>query len=352
MSFPRPTLQDLVKRIYTDLESKSGIKSPLKKSVLKALAYAIAGVIHMLFGFLDYIYKQAFPTTCDETVLVVWAYVYDVARKVASFSERDVQFTGANGSVIEAFTLVKFTDGTEFLTQSQVTIALGVANVKVICKTAGLSGNIDQGFKLSLVSPVTGVQSQATIQSTGIIDGQDQEDFELWRERILLRIKEPPHGGNIQDYKTWALAQVGVTRAWPYANYLGIGTVGLAFVNDAELDIFPSPAEVQAVQSALDILRPVTAQLTVFSPVKNEIAFSIQIFPNTAEVQAAITSNLKDLFKREAIPGGTVQISRVREAVSLAVGESDHVLISPLVNITSSTGNLSVLGAITFASIP
>jgi uncharacterized phage protein gp47/JayE len=352
MSFPRPTLQDLVKRIYTDLVSKSGLSSPLKKSVLKAFSYAIAGAVYMLFGFLDFIYKQAFPTTCSEEVLIVWAYIFDIARKVASFSQREVQFTGVNGSVIEALTIVKWGDGTEFETQEEVTITLGVASVLVICKTAGIAGNLDADFKLNLITPISGVQSQATILSTNQIDGQEQEDVELWRGRILTKIKDPPHGGNLADYEAWALEIAGVTRAWVYPNYLGIGNVGIAFVNDAEEDIFPDPAKVAEVQEAIDIVRPVTAEVTVFAPVEDEIDFSIQLNPNTLAIRDAVSENLRDLFKRSAIPGGTVKISHVREAISLAVGEDDHVLISPVVDIVSATGYLATLGTPTYASIP
>jgi uncharacterized phage protein gp47/JayE len=352
MAFSRPTLPELVQRVYTDLSSKSGIQSPLKKSILKAFAYAIAGTAHLLFGFLDFIYKQAFPTTCNEEVLIVWAYIYSIPRKQASFAERDVKFTGTDGSVIPALTILKKSDGTEYETQSEVTITLGEALVKVLCETAGTIGNIDTGLKLNLVSPVSGVNSQATVQATNQINGQDQEEIELWRGRILSRIKEPPHGGNQADYEAWALEIPGVTRAWIYPSYLGIGTVGLSFVNDAEADIFPTAAKVTEVQNAIDKLRPVTADLTVFAPVKHEISFDIQISPNTTDVRTAIENQLRALLKREGVPGGKIFISHVREAISLAPGEFNHVLISPVTDIVSPQGNLPVVGLVTFSVTP
>lgn len=352
MAFSRPSLQEIVQRVYTDLTSKSGIQSPLKKSILKAFAYAIAGTAHLLFGFLDFIYKQAFPTTCDETVLIVWAYIYGIPRKQASFAEMVVKFTGVNGSVIPALTILKKADGTEYETKSEVMIAGGQALVSIICKSAGTIGNIDAGLKLNLVSPISGVIAQAAIQEAGLINGQDQETIELWRERILERIKEPPHGGNKADYKAWALEIPGVTRVWVYPAYLGIGTVGLSFVNDAEADIFPTSGKVAEVQEILDEKRPVTAELIVFSPVKDEIDFDIEISPNIAAVRTAVENNLKDLFKREGEPGGKIPLSHIREAISLAAGEYDHILNSPSADIESDQGHLAVLGEITFSVIP
>ena len=352
MAFARPTLPELQKRVYTDLTSKSGIQSPLKKSILKAFSYAIAGVAHMLFGFLDFIYKEAFPTTCSEAVLFVWAYIYGIARKQASFSERLIKFTGVNSSVIPALTLLKSSDGTEFETQEEVSISSGEAMVSVLCKTAGTIGNLDTGIKLNLISPISGVVAQATIQEDDQINGEDQENIELWRGRILLRIQDPPHGGNEADYKSWALEIPGVTRAWVYPAHIGIGSVGLSFVNDAAEDIFPNPAKVAEVQEIIDTERPVTAELIVFAPVKDEIDFDIQISPNTAEVREAVTGKLKDLFKRQGEPGGLIPISHIREAISLAPGEFDHVLVSPSASIDSDTGHLPVLGDIAFSGIP
>lgn len=352
MAFSRPTLQEIQLRVYTDLTSKSGIQSPLKKSILKAFSYAIAGAVYSLYGFLDWIFKQAFPTTCDESILIVWAYIYGVPRKQASFAERVVKFTGVNGSVISALTILKKSDGIEYETQAEATITGGEALVTVISKTAGSIGNADTGLKLNLVSPISGVISSATVQEDDQINGQDQEEIEAWRGRILFRIKEPPHGGNEADYEAWALEIPGVTRAWPYPLYLGIGSVGLAFVMDGEEDIFPDVAKVAEVQGIIDEKRPVTAELTVFSPVKDEIAFNIQLNPNTADVRTAVENKLKDLFKREGEPGGLIPISHVREAISLAPGEFDHVLVSPTADIDSATGHLAILGAVTFSVIP
>lgn len=351
MAFSRPTLPELTQRVYADLTSKSGIQSPLKKSILKAFAYAIAGVTYMLFGFLDFIYKEAFPTTCSEAVLIVWAYIYGVFRKQASFASRKIKFTGVNGSIIPALTILKANDGTEFETQVEVTISGGEAIVLTICKSAGTVGNLSTGFKINLVSPISGVISQAAIQAADQIDGENQEEIEAWRGRILLKIKEPPHGGAKADYESWALDIPGVTRAWPYPGHLGIGTVGLAFVNDADEDIFPNPAKVAEVQALIDALRPVTAELIVFAPIKDEIDFNIQLNPNTVEVRAAVQGKLKDVFHREGVPGGLIPISHIREAISLAPGEFDHVLISPVADIDSVTGHLAVLGDITFGVI-
>jgi uncharacterized phage protein gp47/JayE len=76
--------------------------------------------------------------------------------------------------------------------------------------------------------------------------------------------------------------------------------------------------------------------------------FNIELTPNSLTVKAAVEAELRDLLLREAAPGVTLLISHVREAISTAVGETDHVLISPTANQTYTTGQMPTFGSITW----
>jgi uncharacterized phage protein gp47/JayE len=45
---------------------------------------------------------------------------------------------------------------------------------------------------------------------------------------------------------------------------------------------------------------------------------------------------------------GTLLISRMREAISIAAGEFDHVLISPTANVSVTAGNIITMGTVTW----
>jgi uncharacterized phage protein gp47/JayE len=80
-----------------------------------------------------------------------------------------------------------------------------------------------------------------------------------------------------------------------------------------------------------------------------QLNFTIQgLVPATFTVQAAVQAELADLLLREAVPGGIILLSHIRAAISAAAGETDYVLIAPLVNVTNSTGNMSTMGSITW----
>jgi uncharacterized phage protein gp47/JayE len=133
---------------------------------------------------------------------------------------------------------------------------------------------------------------------------------------------------------------------------LGLGSVYLLFVMDEkEGSIIPSPLEVAEVQSHIDNVRPVTADVTVAAPTAVPLNLSIQINPNSIAVQQAIAAELADLIRRESVPGGTLLLSHIREAISVAAGEADHILLSPSANVARAFGEITTLGTITFAGI-
>jgi uncharacterized phage protein gp47/JayE len=156
-------------------------------------------------------------------------------------------------------------------------------------------------------------------------------------------------GGARSDYEAWALQVAGVTRAWVYPLENGPGTVVVRFVRDNDTSLIPDSAEVAAVQAYIDDLRPVTANVTVEAPTASPLNMTIQLTPNTAAVRAAVTAELTDVLQREAAPGGTILLSHLREAISVAAGEVNNVLTTPTADVTHAAGEMPVLGTITWS---
>jgi len=350
MAFNRPTLLQLIERIQADIESRLPGSDPrLRRSVLGVLARALAGATHGLHGHLDWVSRQVVPDTAEAEILDRWADWWGLARKPAVGATGNVALSGATGSVVPAGTLLQRADGVEYATDAEVTLVAGAATAAVTATTAGQDTSAVEGVSLSLVSPVAGVQSGATVAAGGLTGGADEEADEALRERLRLRVQAAPHGGAAHDYVAWALEVSGVTRAWVYPAELGLGTVSVRFVRDDDDDLIPDAAEVQAVQDYIDALRPVTADVTVVAPTPAPLDMTIQLTPNTATVREAVTANIEDLLRREAEPGGTILISHVREAISLAAGETDHVLVAPAADVAAATGEIHVLGTLTWA---
>lgn len=347
MSFARPSLSDIVKRVGNDVFSRLASDDVLRRADALVYGRVLAGVAHGLYGFIDWLSRQVIYDTAEAEFLARWCSIWGVTRKSAAAATGSVTFTVLAGSVISSGTLLQALDGVQYQLTADATVTAPTATAPVIALVAAAAGNRVTGQNLNLVSPIVGVQPTATAGT--LSGGADIETDDALRSRLLTRIQQPPQGGADYDYVTWALEVPGVTRAWVYANALGLGTVVVRFVRDNDLTLIPDAGEVATVQAYLDARRPVTAQLTVVAPVAVPCNFTITgLIPATAAVQAAVTAELADLILREAIPGGTLLLSHLRAAISAAAGETDYVLTSPAADVTNTTGNITIMGTITW----
>nr|BDD45839.1 tail protein [Gammaproteobacteria bacterium] len=351
MPYIRPSLQDLIDRANADIESRlPGSQPRLRRSVLGVIGRVLAGAHHGLYGFINFLANQVLPDTAETEWLERHASIWGLSRKAASKAGGNVGLTGTNGSVVPSGTELQTADGVQYVSTAEATIAAGVASVAIEATAGGVDGNQAASVTLSFVSPVAGVDATATVDGGALTGGADAETDDDLRARVISRIQQPPHGGADFDYTTWALEVAGVTRAWVYPQELGIGTVTVRFMmDDTYADGIPLAADVTDVQNYIDALRPVTADLTVVAPTSVPLNFTISgLSPSTTAIKAAIEDELKDLITREAEPGGTILISHIREAISIAAGEVDHVLDSPVADVTHTTGQIATFGAITW----
>lgn len=352
MPLDRPSLQELIERVYADIESQlPGTDARLRRSNLGVLGRTHSGVTHGLYGHLDWQSKQLLPDTAELEYLERHASVYKITRIAAGKAAGSITFTGTDTSVIPAGTIVQRSDAVEFTTDAEATINAGSAIAAVTAVEGGVASNTDAGSSVTLVNPIAGVNSTASV-TTAIANGTDAESDDSLRERLLDRIQQPPHGGAEFDYVKWAKEVSGVTRAWEYPQEMGIGTVTVRFVvDDHAVSSIPDAAKVTEVQDHIDSVRPVTVKgLYVVAPLDTPLDITITgLNPDTQEVRDAITAELKDLLRREAVPGGTILISHIREAISIAAGEHDHALTVPAADVTHSTGEIATLGVITWS---
>ncbi|MQY50186.1 baseplate J/gp47 family protein [Rhodocyclus gracilis] len=353
MPFVRPDLPTLIERAVADIESRfPGADARLRRSNLTVLSRVHAGAVHGLYGYLDWIARQILVDKCDDDVLERHAAIWLKSGRVSAFyAAGAATVTGSNGTVIEAGAVFRRQDGAAFVTKGETTVIGGTAVLALEASEPGQAGNTPAGSPLGIESPIDGLNATATVGIDGLSGGADIEDIESLRARVLARIQQTPHGGAAHDYVAWALEVPGVTRAWCYPLEMGDGTVTVRFVRDNDASLIPDAAEVAAVQAYIDAQRPIGMELFVVAPIAAPLAFQIQLTPATASVKAAVEASLRDLLIREAEPEGggnegKIPLSHIREAISLAAGETDHVLLSPVADITLSVGQIATFGGI------
>lgn len=346
----RPSLPKLIDQGASEFESRlPGVLARVRRSLVGIINRVVAAGLSALYQYAERLNKQAWPDQCDDEYLDEHGARWGVPRKEAVAAAGTVRFTGTDGAVIDQGTTLQRADGVLYETTASGAIAAGQALIAVQALVAGQAGNAGINSSLTLTSPVAGVSSSVTAY-TALSGGTEQETAEPYRARILRRMRKAPQGGSNDDYESWALEVAGVTRAWVYPGEQGAGSVVLRFVRDDDAGgAIPDAGEVAAVQSHIDASRPVTAGVFVVAPVAVQLNFTIQLTPNTAEVRAAVEAELIDLIRREAVPGGTILISHLREAISSAAGETDHVMTAPAANVAHATGEIATMGVITWA---
>jgi uncharacterized phage protein gp47/JayE len=348
--FNRPTLPDLIDRAAADIETRlPGVDARLRRSNLAVLSRVHSGATHGLYGYLSWLALQLMPDTAELEHMERWAAIWGVSRLPAAAATGNVTFSGTNGVTIVAGTTLQRSDSAQFTVNADVIIAAGTATAIVTAVISSAAGNTAASSGLTVVSPIAGINSAVVVAAGGLSGGADTESDEGLRLRLLDRIQEPPHGGADFDYVKWALEIAGVTRAWCYPQEMGLGTVTVRFVRDGDVSLIPDAGEVATVQAYIDALRPVTADVYVVAPVAVPMNLTINgLSPSTQAVKDAITAELRDLLLREAVPGGTILLSHLREAISIAAGEYNHVLTVPAADVTRTAGQLTTLGVITW----
>jgi uncharacterized phage protein gp47/JayE len=353
MPFNRPTLPALIERAESAIDTRlTGADARLRRSNLNVLARVNAAGDHHLHGHLDIIAKQVIVDSADKDVLERHARIWvPPGRLPAAPAVGSATAVGTTGAVVPAGTVYVRNDGQRYATTAEVEVVDGVATLPLEAEEAGQDGNADAGITLSAASPLPGVNAKVTVTEDALTGGADIEKDDNLLARILDRIQEPPMGGSKADYVKWAKEVPGVTRAWCSPREMGDGTVTVRFVRDGDASPIPDAAEVDAVYAHIDEQRPAGGQLFVVAPIEQPVVFQIQLIPNTAAAKAAVEASLRDLFLREAEPErgageGTLLISHMREAVSLATGEKDSTIVSPAGNVTRTLGEMSTFGDI------
>ena len=346
MAFDRPSLRELISQMQADAEREAGA-TQLRQSNLRVLPKVFAFAVHGLYAYIDWVVRQLFPDTAEKSFLERQASIQGIYRREATAATGTLTVTRTAGATIPVGTVFVAADGeTRFSTTEEPEV--DESEVPVQCMTIGTGGNREAGETYSLVSPLSGVSTEAT--GSEMAGGTEAETDDSLRERLIYRLQNPPRGGTATDYVAWAMEVPGVTRAWCFPKELGIGTVTVRFATDGLTENgVPTEGMVSIVSDYIAENAPVTAATTVVAPVAKTVNFVIEdLYPDTPSVRAQIEAELKSLFIREAEPGKALLISHVRQAISSAAGEEDYTLVSPTEDIGADVDELLVVGTVTY----
>lgn len=366
-----PTVRTMARNFVTAALRAASI---VANSVTRIVTDATAGLAYLCLLYIDWLANQLLPDTAEDEWLDrhanIWLTNADGSRgrKLGTYAVGTVTMTGTYGTPVPYAT--QFTsgavnaDGTaiNFQTMQQATLDVVPVTVQVRALSVGVAGNLPAGTNLNLATGIPGVDGQAPVVS--LTSGTDKETNDEVRARVLERIRNPPMGGDAEDYVAWALDVAGVTRAWLSPGEMGPGTVTLRFMCDelrSSNGGFPLPQDVAAVTAYLNTVRPVTVlDMFVEAPIPEPINFTVlDLDPDDdpSGIQASIATSVAAMLQQQAAPAyakdGVAQpaqtifavwvsdaIYNTAGVVSFDLQMADHPM--------PSNGSMAVLGTILF----
>ena len=185
----------------------------------RVLSDSNAGLAFLTMMYLSWISQQLLPDTAEGTWLDRFAAIWLIQpRKPPFFASGTISVTGTNGTVIPMGQQFVTGSGNLLTYQStaRITVGVGATIVPITAiagadgTSSGAAGNLPPGTQMAFQPAVLGVNGYGTVLS--LTGGADQETDDELRARVLLRIQQPPAGGDAGDYEQWALSVPGVTR--------------------------------------------------------------------------------------------------------------------------------------------
>jgi uncharacterized phage protein gp47/JayE len=362
MPWITPTLRKTREMVRDDITASLYGAAFVGNNVLRVMADAMAGLAHHTLRFVDWLALQLLADTAETEWLdrhgQIWLVNADgtVGRKQAAYALGTVTLTGVLGTVVPMGTRLEG-NNISYETMQEVVLGEGTisvvgTDVRVRALDAGKAGNAP--LTLSVTGGIAGLDTRASVVNLG--GGADIENDNDLRTRVLLRIRNPPMGGDLTDYVQWALAVPGVTRAWSSVE-MGIGTVTVRFMCDdlrADNDGFPLSEDIDRVKAYLDEVRPVAVKdIFIFGPIPQRIDVYINnLVPDSSTVRAAIEANLLSMLYQKAGPGQTIYAAWKTYAImDTAEVVSFHMPFNAD-NVMDSLGHMAVLGDIVYGIEP
>ena len=316
------SLADLVRIVENGLAVQfyGSSDSVLRKGVLKVLATVLGGVLYLFSLIAKRIWKNRFVSTCDDSALDGFGEEYGIQHKPPQKSEGYVAVSLSSGTSsieIQEGTYLVNSSGLEFIVSRTATITSSSNLLDVVADKAGDSYNLSDGEPLELRDgSVSGVESLSALSIKGgvsvdvAIDGDVQawgETAQEYRQRLLNRVRNQPHGGTKNDYWQWAMSFSPVTDCFVFPNSPNTNSVSVVVANYNDADFVISQDKINSISTYIndDSRRPITANVRVFGVTPVEIKLKASIVPYSAASRESVLYAVKSFF-RKFEPGSSV----------------------------------------------
>lgn len=329
---PFETIRTRALREIRSLVPDADITSDSDNFVRASSVSAVAEGIHQQGAWTA---RQIFPDSADFDELKKHAATRNVYPKSATVAGSTIALTGTVGVTLPIASQARHTaSGIVLTTTAAVTFdASGTAVAPVTTSETGAALNGLEGAA-TLSSPPLGVDSACTLAALkGATDDEKQESL---LARYLDVLRNPPSGGNLHDYRRWALSVDGVSTVLVIPKRRGGNAIDVVITSAGG----PSSADIiAACQAYIDSVAPAGADLWVFTPAVLSVDLALRLALSTGytldDLQEPVESAGAGVID-PLVPLETLYRIRLTAAISSLAGVVDFDLVTPATNVSAS----------------
>ncbi|WP_341279352.1 baseplate J/gp47 family protein [Paenibacillus sp. FSL H8-0537] len=326
-------LQRMLHRVSDDVDKREG------SVIYDALAPAAAELSEM-YAQLDANQVLLFADTAAGEWLERRTAEFGVERQPATFAQRQGEFFGSNGQLVDVPLQSRFAiDDLRYT----VTGKIGTGHFTLTCETAGILGNQKYGAMLPLAY-VDGLVRAELAQI--LVPGEEAETDEALRARYYSVVNEPAFGGNIADYKQMISSIDGVGGAKIFPVWNGGGTVKCTVIAAD----WTKPAEplIALVQTAIDPtinsglglgMAPIGHEVTVTGVDTAQVAVETTVMLAHGRTIGQVQSDIEDKISTYLLELRQEWMNQQELTVRIAQIEARILTVSGVVDVLGTTLN-------------
>ena len=270
-----PTTAELADQIVAKFEAQFGQDIPLfAKAVLRVVAKVFAAPLALVYKYVGFMLLQQYvgTATMRETEVLgeIRRPLVDQGRQFGvddpdegSRTELVIEVTvlEQTGSLAAGQQCIRSDTGVVYAVVAPV--ALDAPTVQVTIRAVsdpnggggvGEIGMLEVGDTVEFANAPAQIEPEASVLSVAVV-GEDPEEQEDYRQRVLQHTQFKPQGGAFADYREWGEKVPGVKAIYPYKSETEPGVVDIFVEATAVFDPdgIPDQTLLDAVKAAIEL---------------------------------------------------------------------------------------------------
>lgn len=351
-------MEKTIDEIYEEMLSVFGEASgylPHASCDLAARLYAAAAQIHSLYLQAQWLLDQSFPQTARGEYLERHAQLRGLSRGIATCATGVLRFglsTAVSSDLtIKSGTVCMTAAGVRFATTDNAVLKSGAlyADAPAVALEPGKQGNVAAGSVTIMAAMPVGIT--ACTNPDAFSGGDDAEDDEALRRRLLDSYRRLPNGANAAYYEQTALSFTGVAASVAVSRPRGVGSVDLYIATDAGI---PDETLLSEVDAYLQEKREISVDLRVLPPTAAAVNISAAIQPAAGftfeEASADAKAALQAAFTGVML-GKSVTLAYLGNLLFDLDSVQNYRFTSPSADLAGSPTVLPRLGTVTISEL-